>query len=109
MNFGTSAREGGLTNFAEIYWGDFDPWEINWFDEHMDVGQKYFLFDKEKGAVIFAGFCTFRDIYYFPIWILGQAKSDAYEPTLSWHKRTNSLLAWPKKRGLLRKFNNSER
>ena len=18
--------------------GDFDPWEVNWFDEHMDLG-----------------------------------------------------------------------
>ncbi len=26
--------------FAEIFWGDFDPCEVNWFDEHMDPGQK---------------------------------------------------------------------
>ncbi len=29
---------GGLTksNFVEIFLGDFEPWEVSWFDEHMD-------------------------------------------------------------------------
>ncbi len=37
-DIGTLVRRGG-SNFAEFFWGDFDPWQIHWFNEHMDLGQ----------------------------------------------------------------------